>query len=227
MERELRASGDGSATLYVPALDETYHSTRGALTESKHVFLEAGLAFAHKQFGAPIRLLEIGLGTGLNALLSMIWAEERHVSVEYTALEPFPLSLVEVDSLGYAKLMESKEAVELEQAIHKVPMGEQVQLSAHFSLTKQLDTLQAMVLPRAQFHLIYFDAFAPSKQPELWTPELFAKLRASQVPGGILVTYSSSGTTKRALAEAGYQIERLAGPSGKRHMVRARNLGVA
>lgn len=219
MERRIIITADGSPTLFVPELNETYHSMRGAVCESQHVFIDAGLKLVGSRgakFCAPtatIRILEVGFGTGLNALLTLLYAEEHKIAVCYEALEKYPLSGEEVAVLNYPdndKLT----------ALHACAWEDPAQLTANFSLHKrQVDLLD--YIPEQKFDLIYFDAFAPTVQPELWSREVFAKLHASMLPDGVLVTYSAKGTVKTALRSVGFKVQRLPGAAGKRHMLRA------
>jgi tRNA U34 5-methylaminomethyl-2-thiouridine-forming methyltransferase MnmC len=220
MERHLVITADGSTTLLIPELNETYHSIHGAERESLHVFIDAGLKFlcgkgpAERQVPV-IRILEMGFGTGLNALLTLLYAEEHQLQVYYEALEKYPLPEEEVALLNYRdrdKLL----------SLHACAWEKPVALSTGFMLHKrQLDLLN--YTPEQRFDLVYFDAFAPGVQPKLWSREVFAKLYTAMSPGGVLVTYSSKGTVKNALREAGFEIKRLPGAAGKRHILRAVN----
>jgi tRNA U34 5-methylaminomethyl-2-thiouridine-forming methyltransferase MnmC len=222
---EVRTTADGSPTLYVPALDEHYHSHHGAAQESRHVFIAAGLAplLAARQ-GQPhqphLRLLEIGLGTGLNALLTLDAATPAGATIAYDGYETVPLSAAAVAALASqwaANGMLSQAFAQL----HAAPWGEPLALAPGFSLTKVLAEVQAASLPAAQYDLIYFDAFAPEKQPELWTEDVFARLYAAAAPGAVLVSYCAQGQFRRNLRAAGWLTEKLPGPPGKREMTRA------
>jgi tRNA U34 5-methylaminomethyl-2-thiouridine-forming methyltransferase MnmC len=217
MERRMIITDDGSPTLFVPELNETYHSTRGAMRESLHVFIGAGLKQAdNRQLAVGSRvvhILEIGFGTGLNALLTLLYAEEHKIAVYYEALEKYPLSEEEAAMLDYP----DKDKL---AALHVCAWEKSVQLTTGFTLYKRrIDVLDYN--PRQAFNLVYFDAFAPTVQPELWGRELFAKLRAAMSPGGMLVTYSAKGAVKSALRAAGFEVQQLQGAAGKRHMIRA------
>jgi len=222
---EVRATADGSPTLYVPALDEHYHSTHGAAQESRHVFIEAGLvpllAAGLGQPGQPLRLLEVGLGTGLNALLTLAVAQKAAAAVAYDGYETLPLPAVAVAALA----PQWQDAPTLSQAfrqLHAAPWGEPLALTPSFSITKVLAEVQAAGLPAGRYNLIYFDAFAPEKQPELWTEDVFARLYAAAAPGAVLVSYCAQGQFRRNLRAAGWLTEKLPGPPGKREMTRAR-----
>jgi tRNA U34 5-methylaminomethyl-2-thiouridine-forming methyltransferase MnmC len=223
---EVRTTADGSPTLYVPALDEHYHSHHGAAQESRHVFIEAGLrpllAAGLGQPGTdPIHLVEVGLGTGLNALLTLEAAQAAGARLVYYGYETVPLSPAIVASLA----PQWEETPLLQQAFQKLhaTAGDRMEtLAPDFWLIKRLVQLETAPLPLGYFNLIYFDAFAPEKQPELWTEEVFVKLYAAAAPGAVLVSYCAQGQFRRNLRAAGWLTEKLPGPPGKREMTRAR-----
>jgi tRNA U34 5-methylaminomethyl-2-thiouridine-forming methyltransferase MnmC len=210
---------DGSHTLYNAFLNEHYHSTHGAQQESRHVFINAGLKEAVKP-GGSIRILEIGFGTGLNCMLTIQESARLKVETDYTALEPFPLPKEHIHALNYALLDGTSEYSDFFDLIHSVEEGV-VQCGDLFRLTKFRLKLEVFE-PAGLFDLIYFDAFAPGVQPELWTEAMFQKMFDCLVPGGILVTYCAKGEVKRAMKKAGFVVERLPGPPGKREMTRCR-----
>lgn len=236
---ELERTADGSYTLYVPELDEHYHSVKGALTESRHIFIETGLK--HSLAPAP-RILEIGLGTGLNALLSLITAEAIQKKIHYTGIERFPLSEETLRKLDYPGII-GRQYENSYYAIHRAAWEEDVPLSPWFTLHKikgdftrlfdphadaheatcpEKETDRHPELPGSSYDLVYFDAFAPEKQPEMWKQTLFDHLYKVLVPGGILTTYCAKGVVRRMLQAAGFTVERLPGPPrGKREILRA------
>ena len=219
MEKILEISGDGSHTLFVPSLNEHYHSTRGAIQESRHVFIEAGLQPCSKQ---EIELLEIGFGTGLNAFLTLLEAEERGKKVTYTAIERYPLGLDEAKKLNYAEqLVPSREELFLQ--LHASAWGDRVEVTPTFHLKKLNMSVHQLneFHPETLFDVIYYDAFAPGKQPGMWTREIFERLYALSDKGALLTTYCAKGDVRRMLQAVGYQVERLPGPPGKREMLRA------
>ncbi len=221
---EVRTTADGSPTLYVPALDEHYHSTHGAAQESRHVFMEAGLAPLLAAGGGraqPLRVLEVGLGTGLNALLTLAAAAETGAAVAYAGYETLPLPPAAVAALApqWAGSQVLRRAFE---QLHAMPWGESTELAPGFELTKIQAPVQAAGLPASHYNLLYFDAFAPEKQPELWTEAIFAQLYAAAAPGAVLVSYCAQGQFRRNLRAAGWLPEKLPGPPGKREMTRAR-----
>ena len=216
MKREIRLTADGSPTLYVPELNETYHSMHGSVQEANHVFIQNGLAFL-KGVSSKINILEVGFGTGLNALLSALFAFDHQLPIAYTGIEAFPveeqiwtaLSYINSDEgqIYYNKLMGSK--WESPQELH-----------TFFSLTKTTIKIQEWQSDE-KFDLIYFDAFGPNAQAEMWQKSIFEKLYAVLNYGGVLVTYCAQGQFKRDLKAVGFSLEALPGPPGKREMTRA------
>lgn len=220
MERQPLITGDGSPTIFIPALNVTYHSRHGALQESRHVFIQEGLLPAVSASPAsPLRILEMGFGTGLNALLSLLEANQRKISLHYTALELYPLSGEEAATLSYDDLFENPANRASYRDLHHCAWETDVQVSPHFTLCKRKISMTAFA-DDSGFDLIYYDAFAPSAQPELWTEEVFALLHNLSRPGALLVTYCSKGSVRRAMQVAGWMVEKRPGPPGKREMVR-------
>jgi tRNA U34 5-methylaminomethyl-2-thiouridine-forming methyltransferase MnmC len=218
---EIIITADGSHTLFVPSLDETYHSAHGAVQESRHVFIENGLKFLLPRYpaGRAMNILEVGFGTGLNAWLTYMDYEQQNITVRYDAIEPHPLVRELVAELNYIENGNAEHAAVF-YYLHDSRWDEPVQVSEPFTLTKYCTTLQEIMFTRS-YDLVYFDAFGPGKQPELWTEAIFMKLFGAMNAGGVLVTYSSKGTVKQALRAAGFEVRRLKGPPGKRHMLRA------
>jgi tRNA U34 5-methylaminomethyl-2-thiouridine-forming methyltransferase MnmC len=216
MERQIKLSNDGSHTIYNETIDEHYHSTFGAITESQHIFIQNGLNFINTN---PVRILEIGFGTGLNALLTLENAILQNRKIYYVAIELYPLEIEVIQKLNYSKLINQKFENDF-LAFHNCNWGEDIKLNNNFTLYKILGNAINVDFPE-NFDLVYFDAFSPDKQPELWTIELFLKLYKSLNKNGILTTYCAKGEVKRNLKEAGFTIERIPGPPGKRHMIRA------
>jgi tRNA U34 5-methylaminomethyl-2-thiouridine-forming methyltransferase MnmC len=231
MVHKLITTEDGSHSLYVEELNERYHSIHGAIQESKHVFMEAGLKriasllSAGKSENERIAILEIGLGTGLNALLTMIENQQLKLPIDYTALEAYPVSRDLITALNYTDLLISSanSKTTLQQffdAIHLSEWDQTTIVSEKFKLNKIKNTLQQIQF-QGKFNLVYFDAFGPSVQPEMWTDEVFFKIGNAMVENGILVTYCAKGSVKRTLKKMGFKIESLQGPPGKREMIRA------
>ena len=216
MKADIRITGDGSHTLYVPALDEHYHSHFGALTESKHIFIDAGLASLNNK---KISILEVGFGTGLNALLTAMHASKNQVTVYYVTLEKYPLEPTILSRLNYST-MTGTDGLELFEAIHNAPWEKPVTLTPWFTLEKRMMDLTSMNV-EGLYDLVYFDAFGPDKQPEMWTREVMQKVTDVTNPGTVFVTYSAKGTLKRILKDFGFEVTLLPGPPGKRVITRA------
>lgn len=203
---------DGSNSLYLPEFDETYHSRHGAIQESLHVFIENGLETVSKE---NIKILEFGFGTGLNALMTLINSKEKHI--EYTGIEKFPLDITLLNQLNYAK---REEELVLFEKIHLADWNKKAVITDNFTLEKiKSDFIKFQ--SDEKFDIIYFDAFAPRVQPELWTKEIFEKTFSFLSKEGILVTYCAKGSVKRTLKEVGFKVISLPGPPGKREMTKA------
>ena len=218
-KRTIITTTDGSHTIEIPELKVTYHSRHGAVQESMHVFIEAGLSHVLHRGNAPasLRIFEMGLGTGLNALLTVLEAQRLKVSIHYTAVEAYPLKEEEWTVLNYGADEEQKQWL---QKIHRASWNEDVPVSAYFTFRKEQKKLIDFT-PAAPFHLIYYDAFAPAAQPWLWTQDVFQMLHGLLYPDGILVTYCSKGDVRRAMIAGGFTVKKIPGPWGKRHMLRA------
>jgi tRNA U34 5-methylaminomethyl-2-thiouridine-forming methyltransferase MnmC len=209
-------TADGSHSLFNEALDETYHSRHGAVQESLHVFIERGFRYlVQTQKPKSISILEVGFGTGLNALLTLVEAIERDIPVTYTSLETYPLSKEVWLKLNYP------DTNNLFKELHLAEWEKWSQINSHFKLLKLEKSLQEVELDPLQYDLIYFDAFAPNKQPELWELTVLNKVVKTLKSGGMFVTYCAKGQLKRDLKSLGLIVESLPGPPGKREMVRA------
>lgn len=223
MKRELQVTADGSHTIAVPDLHVTYHSRFGAIQESRHVFIKAGLQYVLQHFlfdeNDCVSIFEMGLGTGLNALLSL-QAMHQSMTVYYYAAELYPLSFEEAARLNYVHQLQDEAVTATFSLLHSANWNEDVVVSPFFSLHKADCSLLQMNVSKL-FHLIYFDAFAPDAQPELWTETVFKNLYNILCTGGVLVTYCSKGTVRRTLQAVGFSVEKLKGPPGKREMLRA------
>jgi tRNA U34 5-methylaminomethyl-2-thiouridine-forming methyltransferase MnmC len=216
---ELRKTGDGSHTLFNPEIGESYHSGFGAHNESMHVFITSGLYFMAEK-SKELNIFEVGLGTGLNVLLTIEEAKKRGLQVEYTAIEPFPLTSEIVATLNYGSLICESSADNAFQMIHNSPWEEYIPLNDRFIFQKIKIMLQDFVDVSKKYELVYFDAFSPAAQPELWTEDIFRKIASMMKEGGVLVTYSAKGQVRRDMQAAGFVVERLPGPAGKREMLR-------
>lgn len=216
-ERKVIETADGSKTLFIPAMNEQYHSVNGALTESDHVFI--GKGFRSHPAPAPV-IFEVGFGTGLNALLTALEAETQKRHTRYFSIEKYPLKPVEIETLSYGNIL-SEDADTLFKQLHAAPWETEVQLTEFFSLHKIKADLKTWDFEETSFFdLIYFDAFGPDKQPEMWQEPIFKKLFDRCLPGAFLVTYSAKGEIRRRLESCGFKMERLPGPPGKRQMLR-------
>ena len=207
--RELKQTADGSFTLFIPEVEETYHSTHGAVQESMHVFIDSGMKACDKEV---IRILEVGLGTGLNAMLTLQHASKK---IDYCALEPYPLSKEILNELAASR------SDQFEMKFHVSNAGEWISIQANFSFVRMevgLEEFQS----EEKFDVVYYDAFGPRVEPGLWTLERMQQCFDLLNEGGIFVTYCAKGEVRRNLQVAGFVVERLAGPPGKREMLRGR-----
>jgi tRNA U34 5-methylaminomethyl-2-thiouridine-forming methyltransferase MnmC len=233
IKRNIVTSGDGSKTFKLEDFDESYHSMFGALAESRHIYIGCGLKYLMEKtpLRGKIRILEVGLGTGLNCMLTALELRNHpEIEIDYTAVEKYPVTNEEVIALDHSSLFsdEKEEAKVLSVKIHNSPWEIKTSVLPNFSLLKIEDDFVHFVnnscnpdISEYKFDLIYFDAFAPEIQPELWSEDIFKKIIGVTETEGILVTYSSKGIVKRALREAGFTVSRLKGPKGKRHIIRA------
>lgn len=217
---KITLTADGSNTLYNESIGEHYHSKHGALQESKHVFIDAGLKHAVSKFpDQPIHILEVGFGTGLNFLLSAAYGQENQVDINYTSLEAFPLRLEELESTGYHNYVPQEiwngtianYGKAMQQVAEIVP-GQRLKIVHTYLHRYETEQL---------FDLIYYDAFSVQHQPEMWSDEIIAHVCRFLKPEGIFVTYAITGKLKRALKSVGFSIEKLQGAPGKREMLRA------
>lgn len=209
---------DQSMSLFHGELNETYHSTHGAITESMLVFIQNGL-IPLLSVDKNLNIFEMGFGTGLNALLTLKSAPET--SIYYKTIEAYPLSMDVIHQLNYTFLPGFDNYRDAFNSMHSSNWQEDVRLNNFFTLHKIKSDIRDFKVEKERYDLIYFDAFSPNVQPELWTTEVFFKMFESLKPEGVLVTYSSKGIVKQALRGTGFIVERLPGPPGKRHIVRA------
>ena len=217
---------DGSHSLFTEQFEEIYHSTNGAIQESTHVFIQAGFEYALQQFQpfsneSPLKIFEVGFGTGLNALLTIIESQKRNIPIYYETIEKYPVATEVARQLNYASLLGFEKCVEAFNTLHSLSWNAVYSINPLFSFKKNQADFTEFKLPAAQFHIIYFDAFAPENQPEMWTLEGMKKLYNALLPNGCLVSYSSKSVFRKILMEAGFKVEKLPGPPGKREMVRA------
>lgn len=222
MNRKIIVTEDNSKTLLIPALNETYHSKHGALQEAKHVFIQYGLSTLPNRFPncASYSIFELGLGTGLNALVSLDANTEPLSSLLYTSIEKYPLDWEEAKQLGYDTFFNHEQSSEWNEKIHTSPWNEIEEITSNFQLLKLSGDIKSAELPKESYHCIYFDAFGPRVQQDLWSVEILRKMYDALKANGILVTYCAQGQFKRNLAAAGFHVEELPGPPGKREMTR-------
>jgi tRNA U34 5-methylaminomethyl-2-thiouridine-forming methyltransferase MnmC len=216
-QHQIQPTADGSNTLFMPGLGETYHSKHGALQEALHVFIQAGF---HATTTESLRILEIGWGTGLNALLTWAEAHKTKRKVSYTGVEAYPVPWDLAQTMNYPQWVDVDGAAAIFEQMHLMPWGKKQELDPHFSLEKQQMLFEEIQFD-PQFDMVYFDAFGARVQPWLWEQPIFEKMYTALVDGGVLVTYAAKGSVRRAMIEVGFLVERLPGPPGKREMLRA------
>lgn len=219
MERKLLLTRDGSSTIEVVGSGDTYHSRHGAVQESRHVFLSAGLDQYRQSHPDQqnICIFEVGFGTGLNALLTAQYAAQHSLHINYSSVEAYPLHPEEYNGLNHGTELNDNS---LFLQLHNAPWDTVVKVSPNFTITKLHTTLQDAP-PVDSVDIVFFDAFAPGSQPELWTTDIFKKMHNLLVDGGLLVTYCSKVTVQKAMKSAGFSIKKLQGPPGKREIIRA------
>ena len=220
MKREIIQTKDGSTSILLPDWNETYHSKFGAIQEAKHVFIKNGLSLFE---GKSVSILEIGFGTGLNAFITYLEAKKTDQSINYTGVEAYPVSEEDALKMNYVSELEANSFGEIFLKMHQDNWNEKVILDQNFILEKQNRKFQEIA--DFEIHdLIYFDAFGFRVQPELWSLEIFKIMFKALNPNGVLVTYACRSSIKNAMKGAGFQVEKLNGPPGKREMLRARKL---
>jgi tRNA U34 5-methylaminomethyl-2-thiouridine-forming methyltransferase MnmC len=215
MHRELLHTADGSNTVSIPSMNVTYRSRHGAFQESRLVFIEAGLEYCWAQGSAePLRVFEVGFGTGLNALLTAREAGTRKKQVIYTAIEPYPLETLITEALNY------NDPPGIFNLLHLTAAGRTIQVNDSFRFTRYELSLAAFETTE-RFDLVYFDAFGPLTQPEMWSADTFSRVFSMMDPGGVLVTYCSKSVVRHTMRDVGFNVTKVPGPRGKREMVRA------
>ncbi|NQU87337.1 MAG: tRNA (5-methylaminomethyl-2-thiouridine)(34)-methyltransferase MnmD [Mariniphaga sp.] len=218
MKSEIIKTADGSHTLFVKELNEQYHSVNGAITESMHVFITNAFLFRNKN---STTVFEVGFGTGLNCLLTAIKANELHIKIKYISVEKYPLKDNLIKQLNYSSIIGSNSG-DIWQKIHHADWNNEVQISDSFKLHKLKLDLTACTFPEtlSKFDVIYFDAFAPDIQPEMWQPEIFNILAENCNSSAVITTYSAKGEVRRKMMASGFKMEKLPGPPGKKEMLR-------
>jgi tRNA U34 5-methylaminomethyl-2-thiouridine-forming methyltransferase MnmC len=220
MQRQIITTKDNSKTLLIPEMDETYHSINGALTEANHIFIENGI----NQFNGTsevVSIFEMGFGTGLNAILTYRFACQHHINISYNAIEKYPVSDEEMEVLNYSKLLNlnNDEQLILHQMHHS--FDRKNKLSEYFTFNLFKGDVKNMELNNQNYDVIYYDAFAPRHQPDLWQKEVLFKMYKSLKPNGFLITYCAQGQFKRNLKALGFEVVNLQGPPGKREITKA------
>jgi len=217
--REIITTADGSKTIFFPDINENYHSHHGALQEARHVFFQNGLD--HFSGKNELTVFEVGFGTGLNTLLAMEYAENHHKKIIYHSIEAFPVSMEEAEALDYGSLPDNREFKKWATDLHLLPWNEEHRLTNYFQLKKLLSKLEDFSLEAVFYDCIFFDAFGPRVQNEMWAPEILKKMYEGLKKEGLLVTYCAKGQVKRDLKAAGFRVEAVPGPPGKREMTLA------
>lgn len=215
-EERIILTADGSHSLYNAELGQHYHSKQGALQESRHIFIQLGLIPLLEAATSTLKIFEMGFGSGLNALLAWQQADLLQKKVDYVGIEAYPVAAEETELLNF-DVITGKEGI---SQLHQAPWGEKVQLSEYFSFQKEAIDLQSFTTSEP-VDLIFYDAFSPSVQPELWTEDVFRKIAGFTAENGVLVTYCSKGVVRRALQAAGFRVEKYPGPGYKREVVKA------
>lgn len=223
LKRIIQLTADGSHTISIPLLHAAYHSKYGAIRESEHVFIKEGLQYLLRtntfNKTETINVFEVGLGTGLNAWLSLNEVINHHKKIFYQAAEPYPLSIAEAEKLNYPEIF-NEDLKKYFLQLHTCEWNKEILIHPLFLFEKLNASLQSFTTNK-KFHLIYFDAFDPNVQPELWTEQILKKMFTMLYNGGILTTYSSKGSVRRTMQAAGFTVEKIAGPPHKREIVRA------
>jgi tRNA U34 5-methylaminomethyl-2-thiouridine-forming methyltransferase MnmC len=222
MKHEIIITKDGSMSIYIPEWEETYHSKFGAIQEAYHVFIKNGLEVLAD--ASEISILEIGFGTGLNALITMLEAEKRQIKVNYVGVEAYPVTLDEIVQLNYATQLEVPNRQADFEHLHTLPWEVTTEVTPYFTLTKRKQFFSDITDENA-FDIVYFDAFGYNVQPELWNEAIFEKMYLALKNNGILTTYACRTTIKNAMQAVGFQTMKLPGAPGKREMLRALKIG--
>ena len=220
MKRKIITTADGSKTIHIEDWNEQYHSKHGAIQEAQHVFIKEGLQhYSANNKSTSIDILEIGFGTGLNAFLTLLEADNIKSKINYVGVEAYPVSMYDINQLNYVELISADNETVFNK-LHTVSWGKEHEITSKFKLQKRQQFFSEIKDNNA-FDLIYFDAFGARVQPELWSKSIFETMYKALKPNGVLVTYAAIGEVKRNMKALGFMVERLKGPPGKRHMLRA------
>ena len=219
-QNSLFVTEDGSHSILSGQFKVSYHSKYGAIQESNHVFINAALQ--HKeQSKKQLNILEIGLGTALNAYLTYLYAQENHLKIQYDSIEAFPIEMDQAKALNYSKVLDADNKHIPFLKFHEVDWDTSTELSENFTFTKYQKKFEAIDYQN-KYDIIYFDAFAPDAQPELWETTFLQKMYDALLPEGVLTTYCAKGVVKRTFKGIGFELETLPGPPGKREMIRVK-----
>lgn len=216
MNCKIIVTADNSKSLLIPELNETYHSINGALNEAQHVFIKNGLEQIVSE--NPIRIFEMGFGTGLNALLTLNYIKNTPIYIAYKTIEKYPVDFETIKELNHPLTANLTELQTAFNEMHTSSWNQIIEITEQFTFEKIKGDLISTDIGNETYHLIYYDAFAPKVQPDLWDVVIFKKMYASLVPSGRLVTYCAQGQFKRNLREAGFIVTNVEGPVGKREM---------
>jgi len=217
VKREIITTEDGSVTIFLPEMNETYHSKFGAIQEAYHVFIQNGLAITE---GKTISILEIGFGTGLNAFITFLESQKNRQQIYYTGVEAYPVMPEHASQLNYVRQLQAQEYADTFNTMHNTNWGKDIALADNFVLNKRNQRFED-INDSDKYDLIYFDAFGYPSQPDLWSEAIFKKMHTALKPNGILVTYACRTVIKKAMIAAGFDTQKLPGPPGKREMLRA------
>ena len=217
MKKEIILTRDGSSSIFLPELNETYHSRFGAIQEAKHVFIKNGLSFFNDK---SVSILEIGFGTGLNAFITFLETLETHQNINYVGVEAYPVAIEIIENLNYVSALNATAYQSIFDEMHLSDWESVNRIATHLNLTKRKQKFEE-ISDSNTFNLIYFDAFGFDVQPELWSEAIFQKMYEALLPNGVLVTYACRTSIKKAMINAGFKVEKLQGAPGKREMLRA------
>ena len=220
MKREIITTNDGSTTIHLPELNESYHSKHGAIQEAYHVFIKNGLSLFE---GKSVSILEIGFGTGLNSFITYLEAKKSNQIIDYVGVEAYPVAIQEALQMNYVKELNANQEAAIFKDMHEANWEEKVAISGDFFLTKRQQLFQE-INDEDAYNLIYFDAFGFRVQPELWSLEVFQKMYNALKINGVIVTYACRSSIKNAMIECGFKVEKLPGAPGKREMLRAKKI---
>jgi tRNA U34 5-methylaminomethyl-2-thiouridine-forming methyltransferase MnmC len=217
LERKIIKTSDGSTTIQIVDWNEQYHSIHGAIQEAYHVFIKSGLSLFENQ---SISILEIGFGTGLNAIITSMESQKRNLKIDFFGVEAYPVNEDEILQLNYLEQLNAPSYNDQFNKMHLSEWEKPCKISESFSITKQ-QKFFTDIKDENEYDLIYFDAFGARVQPELWTEDIFLIMYNALKENGVLVTYAAKGSVRRAMQAVGFSVERLPGPPGKREMLRA------